>query len=90
MPSLHFLHWDFQEKEDEYKALLTRLEDTLQEKNAELEALRSDIETERQEMEEKVRSEMSRHFQSEVKHHQEEVTGLSREWEIERKVWVVL
>ncbi len=46
----------------------------------------AELKAERTAMEERVRGEMSRRFDVEKQRHVEEVEGMSREWEIERKV----
>ena len=86
----HFHHKFFQTKEDEHKAILGHMEEAIAEKQAELDTLQTELKAERISMEEKVRADMSRQFAAEKRHHMEEVEGISREWEIERKVCMYL
>ena len=57
---------------------------------SELETLRSEQEqafnTERETMEAEIRAQITKQFESRELLHQEEVDGLSKEWEMERKV----
>ena len=66
------------------------MEEALAEKQAELDTLQTEMKAERIAMEDKVRADMSRQFEAEKRRHNDEVEGISREWEIERKVSVCL
>ena len=66
--------------------MIAHIEEALAEKQAKLDTLQAEMKAERIAMEEKVRADMSRQFQAEQRHHVEEMEGISREWEIERKV----
>ena len=69
---------------------MAHIEEAIAEKQAELDTLQAEMKAERIAMEQKVRADMSRQFEAEKRHHVEEVEGISREWEIERKVCVLV
>ena len=68
--------------------MMSQIEEALAEKQAKLDTLHAEMKAERIAMEQTVRAEMSRQFQAEQRHHVDEMEGISREWEIERKVYI--
>ena len=66
----------------ELNSKVENLEQQLKEKEAE-------FDNERQMMEQKVRAQLERRFSNQETFHKEEVDGLTKEWDMERKVYFI-